>query len=187
MGILILIVAGLIVWGVVIFNGLVRLRNLVREAWSGIDVQLKRRYDLIPSLVETVKGYGRHERSLFEQIADIRGRCISAEGVKRQGEAENALSKTLKTLFAVAEAYPDLKANRSYLALQKQLTEIEDRIQLARRYYNGTVRNLNIRVESFPPMLVARLFGFASRDFFEIEFATERAVPEVEMTVGEKR
>ncbi|MDP8249187.1 MAG: LemA family protein [Candidatus Tritonobacter lacicola] len=177
--IIISLVLVLILWSVVTFNRLVRGKNLVREAWSGIDVQLKRRYNLIPALVEAVKGYSGHERKLFVKIAEMRSRCVAAGGVREQGEAENLLSRTIKSLFAVAEAYPDLKANRGFLNLQENLSEIEDEIQLARRYYNGTVRNFNIRVESFPGMLVAGLCGFRQAGFFEIEYATERQAPEV--------
>ncbi len=175
-----------VLWGVLAFNKFIRDRNLVREAWSGIDVQLKRRYDLVPALVETVKGYSRHERKLFEDIAELRSRCMATEGVREKGEAENALSRMFKNLFAVAEAYPELKANQNFLDLQKNLTEIEDQIQLARRYYNGTVRNYDIRVESFPSMLVANLFGFRRVDFFEIELATERKAPEVKLYKEER-
>ncbi len=175
------LVVVLIIWGVIAFNRFIRGANLIREAWSGIDVQLKRRYNLIPGIVESVKGYSKHERALFEKVARLRSRCIDAAGTKEQGEAENALSRTIKSLFAVAEDYPDLKASRSFLDLQKNLVEIEDQIQLARRYYNGTVRNFNIRVESFPSMLVARMCGFTQADFFEIEYATEREAPEIKL------
>ena len=171
----------LTLWAIFTFNRFIRDRNLFREAWSGIDVQLKRRYNLVPSLVETVKGYSRHERKLFEDIAKLRSRCMATENIREKGEAENGLSRTLKTLFALAEAYPDLKANQNFLDLQKNLSEIEDEIQLARRYYNGTVRNYNIRVESFPSMVVAKLCDFAGADFFEIEYATERKAPEVKL------
>ena len=172
--------------GIVIFNRLIRDRNMVREAWSGIDVQLKRRYNLVSNLAEVVKGYRRHERGLFEDIAELRGRCMSAEGVQEQGEAEKGLSKAIKTLFAVAEGYPELQAGRNFLDLQEKLSEIEDQIQLARRYYNGTVRNYNIRVESFPNLLLANLFRFHQSDFFEIEYAIERKVPDVDMGNGMK-
>lgn len=171
----------IVIWGIITFNRFIRGRNLIREAWSGIDVQLKRRYNLIPNIVESVKGYSKHERRLFEDVARLRSRCIDANGTREQGEAENALSRTIKSLFAVAEDYPDLKASRSFLDLQKNLVEIEDQIQLARRYYNGTVRNFNIRVESFPGMLVAGLCGFTQADFFEIEYATEREAPEIKL------
>jgi LemA protein len=169
------------VWGVVAYNRFVRDTNLMREAWSGIDVQLKRRYDLVPALVETVKGYRDHERGLFEEVAAARARCIRPASVPEQGAAENALSRSIRSLFAVAEAYPDLKASRNFLDLQKNLAEIEDGIQLARRYYNGTVRDYNIRVESFPGMVVAVLGGFKRAEFFEIELATQREAPGVAM------
>lgn len=169
----------ILLWLVGIYNRLIRERNLVKEGWSGIDVQLKRRYDLIPNLVETVKGYAGHEKQLFENIADLRTRSVNAGSVKEKGEIENALSGTLRTLFAVAEAYPELKANQNFMELQKSLYDIEEQIQLARRYYNGTVRNYNILVESFPSNLVASSFGFAKEEFFEVESAAERETPQV--------
>ena len=173
---------GLLVWLVVSFNRLVRERNLVAEGWSGIDVQLKRRHNLIPALVEVVKGYSRHERKLLTDIAELRSRSLSAERLKDREESENALTDQLKGLFALAEAYPQLKADRQFLRLAEQLSAIEDQLQMARRYYNGAVRNYNIRVESFPSNLVARLFGFKRAEFFQIETATERAVPKVEVS-----
>jgi len=169
------------VWGGVSFNRFVRGTNLMREAWSGIDVQLRRRYDLVPALVESVKGYREHERELFQEIAEIRGRCMSTESVKEKAAAESSLSRMIKNLFAIAEAYPDLKAAHNFLDLQKNLAGIEDQIQMARRYYNGTVRDYNIRVESFPSTLIAKLCGFRRADFFEIEFATQREAPEVRL------
>jgi len=175
---IVVILIVLVSWGVVSFNRFIRGRQLMCEAWSGIDVQLKRRYDLVPALVETVKGYREHERGLFEGIAETRTRCMSAESVRDKGEAENALSRMIRSLFAVAEAYPDLKASRNFLDLQRNLTEVEDQIQFARRYYNGTVRDYNIRVESFPSMLVSKLCGFRRADFFEIEYATQREAPD---------
>ena len=173
---------GLLVWLVVSFNRLVRERNLVAEGWSGIDVQLKRRHNLIPALVEVVKGYSRHERKLLTDIAELRSRSLSAERLKDREESENALTDQLKGLFALAEAYPQLKADRQFLRLAEQLSAIEDQLQMARRYYNGAVRNYNIRVESFPSNLVARLFGFKRAEFFQIETATERAAPKVEVS-----
>jgi LemA protein len=178
----IVLAAALALWTGLAFNRLVRERNLMREGWSGIDVQLKRRRNLVPNLVETVKAYGRHERELLTGVAEIRADGAGAEGVKEMEGRENVLTDQLKHLFALAEAYPDLKADRNYLTLQKQLADIEDQIQMARRYYNGAVRNYNIRVESFPSNLVARLFGFRLAEFFEIETATERAAPKVEMS-----
>ena len=165
-----------IVW---VFNRLVRCRFLTREAWSGMDVQLKRRHDLIPNLVEAVKNYAQYERGVLTEITNIRTKLAQVTNPKEQTPLENGLSQAFKNIFALAEAYPDLKANKSYLELQKGLTEIEDQIQLARRYYNGTVRNYNIAVESFPGNLVAALFNFKPEDFFEIEYATERNVPDV--------
>lgn len=178
---LLLILAGIILWLNVIFNKFIRGKNLIAEAWSGIDVQLKRRYDLIPNLVETVKGYSQHERKLFEDIANIRSQCMSTQGVVEKGQAENALTQQLRSLFAVAESYPDLKANQNFLDLQKNLAAIEDEIQLARRYYNGTVRDFDILVESFPSNIIALLFVFKRADFFEIEVATQREAPTVKL------
>lgn len=169
----------LIICSVISFNRFVRGRQLVKEAWSGIDVQLRRRYDLIPQLIEMVKGYRLHERQLFEEVAEARSRCMAAANVGEKKAAENVLSRDIKNIVAVAESYPELKANENYLNLQHALVEVEDQIQLARRYYNGTVRDYNIRIESFPSILIAKLFGFAREEFFEIELATERNVPGV--------
>jgi LemA protein len=181
MYILLLIIALLVIAFIILFNRLVRYKNMMKEAWSGIDVQLKRRHDLIPNIVEAVKGYMQHERKLFEDITNIRAKLAgtAATTIKETQEAEKGLSGVLKNIFAVAEAYPDLKANQDFLALQKGLTEIEDQIQLARRYYNGTVRNYNIAVQSFPGNLVANGFNFKEAEFFEIEYVTERQVPDV--------
>jgi LemA protein len=164
---------------IALYNGLVRKRNLVREAWSGIDVQLKRRYDLIPNLIETVRGYGKHEKDLFEKLASARQAAISAQGVPEQGKAENVLTAGIRSLFAVAENYPELKASQNFLELQKTLSAVEDEIQMARRYYNGSVRDLNTSVQSFPAVLFAKALGFNAAEFFEIETATERRTPEV--------
>ena len=166
-------------WGVSLYNRFVRLRNLMAEAWSGIDVQLKRRVDLIPNLVETVKGYATHEKDLFEKVAALRAQSVSAGTVKEQAAAETALTASLRTLFAVAEAYPELKANTNFLDLQKSLADIEDQIQMARRYYNGTVRENNVLVDSFPSNLIARLSGFTKGDFFELDDEGERKAPQV--------
>ncbi|MHC4712576.1 MAG: LemA family protein [Planctomycetota bacterium] len=164
-----------------LYNRLVRLLNLSREAWSGIDVQLKRRHNLIPNLVEIVKRYSSHEREVLTEVAATRSRTISAEGIKAKESAENALSQVLGRLFAIAEDYPDVKADDLYRKLQDELTEIEDHLQMARRYYNGAVREYNIRVESFPDNIVARLGGFAAADFFELETVTAREAPKVEV------
>jgi len=178
---ILIILLCLVSWFILIYNKLVRGKNMMGEAWSGMDVQLKRRYDLVPNLVETVKGYSRHEKTLFEDIANIRTQCISTQEVKEKGTAESGLTKQLKNIFAVAESYPELKANQNFLELQKNLAEIEDQIQYARRYYNGTVRNYNILVESFPSNLIAILSGHKPGDFFEIELATQREAPEVKV------
>lgn len=172
--------AGLLVLLVIVlYNRLVRLRNMVEEGWSGIDVQLKRRANLIPNLVETVKGYMGHERELLQQVTELRAQSMHAGDRGAKQRAENALTGGLARLFAVAENYPDLKANQNFQDLQGQLAEIEDQIQLARRYYNGTVRNLNIAVESFPGNLVADRFGFQPAEFFEIDDPADRSVPKV--------
>ena len=158
------------------FNRLVRHRNLVREAWSGIDVQLKRRHDLVPSLVESVRGHATFERGVLEDVTRLRG---SAPASRALQDGENALSAQLRGLLAVAEAYPQLRAGESFLELQKRLAEVENHLQMARRYYNGTVRDYNTVVESFPSNVVAGAFGFTLADFFQVESALERAVPEV--------
>ncbi|HEY5562740.1 MAG TPA: LemA family protein [Clostridiaceae bacterium] len=177
--ILIIIVIILLLWVAIAYNSFVQKRNLVKEAWSGIDVQLKRRYDLIPNLISTVKGYASHEKQLFEDIASYRSLSMKADTVKEKGEAESQLAGTLKTLFAVAEAYPDLKANQNFLELQKSLSSIEDALQLARRYYNGSVRDFNTMIETFPNVMISGPFGFKKYDFFELEDAIERKAPEV--------
>lgn len=173
------IVAALALWLVAIYNRLVRLRNMVEEGWSGIDVQLKRRANLIPNLIEAVKGYMGHERETLEQVTRMRTEAERAEGAGARAAAETRLGAALGGLFAVAEGYPDLKASANFIELQQSLGEIEDQIQLARRYYNGAARNMNIAVESFPSNLVAGRFGFRQAEFFEIEDAAERAVPKV--------
>ena len=163
-GMVVIIILALIV----IFNGLVSLRNRTKEAWSDIDVQLKRRYDLIPNLVETVKGYAKHEKELFEKVTAERANAISAKGAVDQAKAENQLSQTLKSIFAVAENYPDLKASENFQKLQDELTDTENKIGAARRFYNGNVRDLNIKVESFPSSVVAGMFSFKQMELFEL-------------------
>jgi LemA protein len=180
--VVIAILAAIALFAVVIFNRLIRQRNLVREGWSGIDVQLRRRTDLVPNLVETVKGYAAHERGLFEDVAAKRAGSIAADNVPGQAAAEVALQGSLRKLFAVAEAYPELKANQNFLELQQQLAEIEDQLQMARRYYNGTVRDLNILIQSFPNNILAGLFGFQPHPFFELEDRAQAAVPQMSFT-----
>jgi len=156
-------------YAIVVFNRLIRGRNLVREGFSGIDVQLKRRSDLIPNLVETVKAYAAHERGLFEEIAAKRTSAMNATDVAGKAAAEHDLQGSLSRLFAVAEAYPQLKANENFLALQNQIAELEDQLQMARRYYNGTVRDFNIAIQSFPDVLISRLTGFHEELFFQAD------------------
>ncbi len=170
-----------VLWTIIAFNRLIRERNLMREGWSGVDVQLKRRRDLIPGLVETVKSYAGHEQRLLENVTELRSERPPGEGLGEMQDRENVLTDQLKRLFAVVEAYPDLKASGNFLELQTLLVEIEDQIQMARRYYNGAVRNYNTRAESFPTNLVAGLFRFELGEFFQIETATERAAPKVEV------
>ena len=178
--IIILMVLGLLaIFVVTIYNKFIRLRNMVEEGWSGIDVQLKRRANLIPNLVETVKGYMGHERELLTKVTELRAQSLKAREVGEKGRLEGLLSRSLANIFAVAEGYPDLKANQNFSELQTELSDLEEQIQMARRYYNGTVRNLNIQVESFPSNIVAGVFNFTKGEFFEIEDPAERAMPEV--------
>ncbi|MDD4879414.1 MAG: LemA family protein [Candidatus Omnitrophica bacterium] len=177
----ILLVAGLVVWSVFTYNLLIKYKNLMKEAWSGIDVQLKRRADLIPNLVEAVKGYKQFERKTLEEVTALRSKAITAEGARDKAGPENAISHSLKSIFAVVEAYPELKASRSFLDLHKNLVEIEENLQMARRYYNGTVRDYNILSQTFPSSIIAGSFHFDKAEFFEIELATERTVPEVKL------
>jgi len=168
----------ILLYVMVVYNGLITLRNRVREAWSDIDVQLKRRYDLIPNLVETVKGYASHEKDTFNKVIEARSKAMSATGAKEKGEAENVLSGTLKSLFALSENYPDLKASVNFLELQKELTDTEDKIQASRRFYNGNVMNFNTKIEMFPSNIIAQMFGFKVSEFFAIEEG-EKATPKV--------
>jgi LemA protein len=174
----ILVILGIFVavisFGIAIYNKLIRLRNTVKSSWSDIDVQLKKRYDLVPNLVETVKGYASHEKYVFEKVTEARSRAMRASSPDEKAKAENMLRDTLKSLFAVAEAYPDLKANANFMQLQSQLKELEDNIEYARRYYNAIVRDFNILIESFPSNIVASQFRFKQEEFFELE------APEVE-------
>jgi LemA protein len=166
--IVILVVAVLAVLVIGIYNSLIKLRNKCEEGWSDIDTQLKRRYDLIPNLVETVKGYASHEKETLEKVTKARTAAMSAQTVHDKEAAENMLAGALKTIFALAERYPDLKANQNFLDLQKTLTEIEEHIQLSRRYYNATVRDFNTKIQVFPNNIVAGMFGFKEREFFQI-------------------
>jgi len=162
-----------------IYNGLVTLRNRTKEAWSDIDVQLRRRYDLIPNLIETVKGYAKHEKELFENVTKARAEAINASGIKDQAKAENQLSDTLKSLFAVAENYPNLRASENFQKLQDELTDTENKVEAARRFYNGNVRDLNIKIESFPSNIVAGMFSFKQMELFEIEESVAKEPVEV--------
>lgn len=162
---------------VVIFNSLVRSRNRVDEAWSDINVQLKRRYDLIPNLVETVKGYAHQESSVFQNVTEARSRAMNAGSLNDKSQQENALSGTLKSLFAVAENYPELKSNQNFMQMQSDLTDTEDKIQAARRFYNGTVRDYNTKLQVFPTNLFASLLGFTAKPFFGIDESGAEAQP----------
>jgi len=159
----------IVLWLIVVFNGLIRLKNRTQEAFSDIDVQLKRRHDLIPNLIETVKGYAKHERELFEKVTQARSAAINAQGAVEKGKAENMLSQALKSIFAVAENYPDLKASQNFLQLQDELSDTENKIQAARRFYNGNARDFNIKIEVFPNNLVAGTLGFKKFEFFQAE------------------
>lgn len=171
--IILAIVVVLVIAVIAIYNSLVTLRVRVEEAWSDITVQLKRRLDLIPNLVESVKGYAKHESGVFEAVTEARAATIDAKGVKETADAENQLEGALKSLFAVSEAYPDLKANQNFLDLQNELTDTEDKIQAARRFYNGGVRDLNTKIQTFPANVVAGIFSFKEREFFELDEAEQ--------------
>ncbi|HEX8994158.1 MAG TPA: LemA family protein [Candidatus Paceibacterota bacterium] len=166
--ILIGIIAVIILWTIGAFNHLVRMTQRAKEAWADIDVQLKRRYDLIPNLVETVKGYATHEKTAFENVTQARAAAMGASSVADKVQAENALSSTLKSLFAVAEAYPELKANQNFLALQSELSDTENKIQAARRFYNTNVRDLNTSLAVFPNNMIAGMFNFSTMEYFEL-------------------
>ena len=175
--IILAVVAVVVLWFIAAYNGFITLRNRTDEAWADIDVQLKRRYDLIPNLVSTVKGYATHEREAFEKVTNARSAAMQAGGPADKAEAENMLSGALKSLFAVSEAYPDLKANQNFLELQRELSDTENKIQAARRFYNGNVRDLNTKTESFPSNIVANMFKFTKREFFELEEGSEAKEP----------
>src|SRR4051812_34588742 len=177
------IILAIIIIFIILFNSLIRSRNQVDEAWSDIEVQLKRRYDLIPNLVETVKGYAAHESGVFEKVTQARSAAMGAGSLDDKLKQENMLSGALKSLFAVAEAYPELKANQNFLQLQSDLTDTEDKIQAARRFYNGNVRDYNTKLQVFPTNLFANLFGFTKREFFDIdEKGPEGQAPKVDFS-----
>ena len=179
-GIVILVVLVLLVlFGIGMYNALVRLKVQCDNAWADIDVQLKRRYDLIPNLVETVKGYAGHEKGTLEAVINARNRAMSATGPADKAQAENMLSGALKSLFALSEAYPQLRAIESFTSLQNSLTQIEDTVQNARRYYNAVVRDLNTKILQFPTNIFAGMLGFKQREFFEVTSAAEREAPKV--------
>ena len=178
--------AVLLAWGVLTFNRFVRLRNQVSEAWAGIDVQLQRRYELVPNLVATVKGYVEHESGVLEKVTRLRGQSSLSPTLPpgRRADEETGLSRSIGNLFALAENYPELKASEGFQQLHGSLVEIEEHLQFARRYYNGSVRDNNNLVEGFPSMIVARLFGFRAAEFFEIELASQREAPAVAFGAG---
>ena len=176
-GIVVIVILGA---GIAMYNSLVRLNVRVDEAWSDINVQLKRRYDLIPNLIETVKGYAKHERELFEKVTLARSAAMGAGTMQEKAQAENMLSQTLKSLFAVSENYPDLKASQNFLQLQDELSDTENKIQAARRFYNGNVMEYNTSVEQFPTSLLASSFNFAKREFFQLENEQEKQVPKAQ-------
>jgi LemA protein len=174
--IILVILAVIVIYAIMVYNNLVSLRQKVSEAWSDIDVQLKRRYDLIPNLVETVKGYATHESSVFEDVTKARSQAISASGLHDKSEAENILSGTLKSLFAVSENYPELKANENFLELQRELSDTENKIQASRRFYNSVVMSLNTKIESFPDSVVASIGKFEKKEYFEITESEKEVV-----------
>jgi len=177
-----IVVVLLIFWVVGLYNTLVRLRKRCDNGWAQIDVQLKRRYDLIPNLVETAKGYLKHEREVLENVTKARQQAINASGVKDQAQAENFLSQTLRSLFAVVENYPDLKASKNMLAVQEELVSTENKISFARQHYNDTVMRYNTRTKVFPSSVVANMFSFDEREFFELEDAAQREAPKVDFS-----
>src|SRR4051794_10734078 len=178
--IIIVVVVILVLIGIVTYNGLVRTRNRVDEAWSQIDVQLKRRHDLIPNLIETVKGYATHERETLDSVVQARNQAVTASSPGQQGQAENALTQTLGRLFALAESYPDLKANQNFLELQEELTATEDKVSYARQFYNDSVKSFNTRIQSIPSKFFAGPMGYTPRQYFEIDTAADREVPKVQ-------
>lgn len=178
---IIVVLGAIVLYGVYLYNNLVKLRQMAAEGWSGIDVQLKRRADLIPNLLESVKGYMKHEKEVLEEVTRARTQAVAVQNgtPAERAAAENVLSGALGRLMAVAESYPDLKASQNFMEFQRALEETENEISLSRRYYNGAARNLNIAVESFPSVLIANQFNFSKVEYFEIEEASDRAVPKV--------
>lgn len=181
LGILLIVIVVVALYIALSYNGIVTLKNRTEEAWSDIDVQMKRRYDLIPNLVNTVKGYATHEQTAFEKVTEARARAMSATGVADKGQAENMLTGALKSVFAIAEAYPDLKANQNFLELQQELSDTENKIQASRRFYNGNVRDLNTKIESFPSNIIAGMFAFVKREFFQLDESDAAAKQPVEV------
>jgi LemA protein len=180
--VLVVIVVAIGLWLAGMYNGLVRLKNQLKNAWAQIDVQLKRRHDLIPNLVETVKGYAGHEKTTLQNVVEARTKAVSAQGVEAQAQAEGELSSALGRLMVVVEQYPDLKANQNFLALQEELTSTENKLAFARQSYNDQVLYFNNKIEMFPSNVIANTFNFTKEEFFEIEDATEREVPKVQFT-----
>jgi LemA protein len=180
--VIVIVVAAIAIIGVVLYNALASLRVRADAAWADIDAQLKRRYDLIPNLVETVKGYASHEKGVFEKVTQLRSQAIAAQGPAEQAQAENMLTQALRSVFAVAENYPELRASENFGQLQGSLAEIEDKIQAARRYYNAVVRDYNTKVHVVPSSIVASLFSFKDREYFELESPEEREAPKVDFS-----
>ena len=184
MALALLVLVGLVLFAVLTYNALARLRLLAANAWSDIDVQLKRRHDLVPTLVAVVKGHAAYEKGTLEAVIDARSRAMSASGPAAAGEAERALGASVGQILALAEAYPDLKAGESFLSLQRNLSEIEDHVQNARRYYNAVVRDLNTKIQQFPSNLIARSLGVRPREFFGLTDQSEQAVPQIDLGAG---
>ena len=178
-GLILIVIIAIILWLIAVYNGLIKSKLRTDEAWADIDVQLKRRYDLIPNLVETVKAYASHEKEVFEKVTAARSQAMQAQTLDEKGKAENMLSSTIKSLFAVAENYPDLKASQNFMELQTELSDTENKIQAARRFYNGNVRDFNIKLQVFPTNMIGGMLGFKAREFFQVENEQEREAPVV--------
>ncbi len=180
--IILAVLGAIILWAIFAYNGFVSLVNRVQEAWADIDVQLKRRYDLIPNLIESVKGYAKHESGVFQKVTEARSKAMQSGTPAEHAASENMLTGALKSLFAVSEAYPDLKANQNFLSLQAELSDTENKIQASRRFYNGNVRDLNTSIESFPGNVIAGMFKFAKQEFFELDEASAAAKEPVKVS-----